>query len=111
MEDLKQINKTLKDHEHRLAILESKKKIVGKKESWYKPGSTVDKIVNLISEGFFDGPKSLKEIISELKKKDFHLKPSGLTLPLRKVVRSGLLKRTKQLPGGAISSKWLYIKA
>ncbi len=111
MKDPKEINKILKDHERRLVILESKKKIVDKKESWYKPGSTVDKIVKLISEGFFNKPKNLTEIISELETKDYHLKASDLTLPLRKVVRKGLLKKTKQLPSGTVSKKWLYIKA
>ena len=110
MKDLKEINKILQDHEHRLTMLENKKKIVDKKGSWYKSGSTVDKLVKLISEGFFNNPKNLKQIIAKLEEKDFHLKASDLTLPLRKVVRKGLLRKTKQLPGGTVSKKWLYIK-
>ena len=110
MEDLKQINKILRDHESRLAILENKKKVVDKKGAWYRPGSTIDKLVKLISEGFFNKPKSLKEIISKLQERDFHLNPSDLTLPLRKVVRKGLLRKTKEFYGGAVSKKWLYVK-
>jgi len=110
MKNLKTINKILQDHERRLAMLENKKKIVDKKGSWYKSGSTVDKIIKLISEGFFNKPKSLKEIISKLEEKDFHFEASDLTLPLRKVVRKGLLKKTKQLPGGTVSKRWLYLK-
>ncbi len=109
MKDLKEINKILQNHEHRIAMLENKK-IVDKSESWYKVGSTVDKLVKLVSEGFFNHPKSLKEIISKLKEKDFHFKASDLTLPLRKVVRKGLLEKTKQLPGSTMSKKWLYKK-
>ncbi len=110
MKDLKEINKILQDHEHRLVRLENKKKILDKEVSWYKPGSTIDKLVKLISEGFFNRPKSIKEIISGLKERDFHLSASDLTLPLRKVVRKGLLKKTKQLSDGAVSKKWLYKK-
>ena len=110
MKDLKEINKILHDHERRLIELENKKKTVDKKASWYKPGSTIDKLVKLISEGFFNSPKSIKEIISGLKERDFRLNASDLTLPLRRVVRKGLLKKTKQLPGGAVSKKWLYKK-
>jgi len=111
MKDIKNLFKILQNHERRLAILEGSGKIVEKKNSWYKPGSTIDKIIKLISEGFFKDLKSIKEIISELKEKDFHLKASDLTLPLRKIVREGLLKKTKQLPSGKISKKWLYKKA
>ncbi len=111
MEDLKQINKVLQDYERRLSILEKKKKIVDKKESWYKSGGTVDKIVKLISQSFFDKkPKNLTEIISELKTKDYHLKASDLTLPLRRIVRKGLLRKTKKMADGTISKKWLYVK-
>lgn len=111
MKDLKEINRVLQDHESRLAILESKKKILDKQASWYKPGSTIDKVVKLITEGFFNKPKSLKEIIYKLKEGDFHLEPSDLTLPLRKIVRKGLLRKTKQLFNSAMSKKWLYEKA
>lgn len=110
MEDLKQINKILQDHERRLSILEKKEKIVAKKGSWYKPGGTVDKLIKLISEGFFDKPKNLTEIISELETKDYHLKASDLTLPLRRVVRKGLLGKTKKMANGVVSKRWLYVK-
>lgn len=110
MKGINEINKILKDHEHRLSVLEGKKTTLKGRELWYKSGSTVDKLVKLISESFFKTPKSLKEVITKLKEKDFHLKPSDLTLPLRKVVRKGLLRKTKQLPTGIMSKKWLYIK-
>ena len=112
MKNQKEINKILQDHEQRISALENKgisKKVLGT-ESWYKPGSTIGKIVALIKEGFFKDPKGLKEIISRLKEKDYHLKASDLTLPLRKMVRKGLLRKTKQLPGGVVSKKWLYVK-
>lgn len=79
-------------------------------DSWYKKGSTIDKIINLANEGFFDKNKTIGEIIDELKVKDYHLKQSDLTLPLRKIVRKGILKRTKDLPDGTKSKQWTYIK-
>ena len=110
MEYLKEINKILQNHERRLCILEKKEKIIDKKGLWYKPGSTIDKLIKLISEGFFDKPKNLTEIISELETKDYHLKASDLTLPLRRVVRKGLLRKTKKIANGIVSKRWLYVK-
>lgn len=88
-----------------------KKKIQTKNVSkWYKEGSTIEKIVQLIENGFFTNSKSIAEIIDELKSKDYHFKSSDLTLPLRNIVRKGLLKRTKDLPSDNKSKKWLYIQ-
>jgi hypothetical protein len=110
----RKIIKILQDHEKRISALEvknaSKITLKAKMKNWYRPGSTIEKIVILIEEGLFNKPKSLKEIISKLKTKDYHLKASDLTLPLRKIVRKGLLKKTKEMPDGIISKKWLYVK-
>ena len=108
-----EIKKILNDHEKRILALEKKgtPKIALKTKNWYRSGSTIDKIMILIEEGFFDKPKNLKEIISKFKTKDYHLKASDLTLPLRKIVRKGLLSKAKTLPDGNISKIWLYVKA
>lgn len=112
MKSLKEINNILQDHERRLAILEGKKRVdnTKKEQFWYEPGSTIEKIANLISENFFNEPRTIGDITSELKTKDFHLKASDLTLPLRKVVRKGLLRKTKKCADGTLSKKWLYAK-
>jgi len=104
--------KILQDHEKRITTLEGKKqvKIEGKSKRWYKPGSTIEKIVLLIEEGFFNVPRAMKEIMSELKTKDYHLKASDLTLPLRKIVHKGLLKKTKRKADGSPSKVWLFVK-
>lgn len=111
-EVIKRIERLLKDHEKRISVLEKKKvsKTTSKTKTWYRPGSTIEKIVTLIEEGFFNKPKSLSAIISKLKTKDYHLKASDLTLPLRKIVREGLLRKTKEMPDGTVSKKWLYVK-
>ena len=107
--ELEKVSKILEDHEDRINALERKNK--GKSESktnadWYKPGSTIDKLMGLFKEGFFKEGKSISEIILELKSKDYHLKSPDLTLPLRKIVRKKILRKNDKL-----SSKWLYVEA
>ncbi|HEX7320329.1 MAG TPA: hypothetical protein VF399_08230 [bacterium] len=110
--EMSKIIKILKNHEKRITALEGKKavKVISKTNTWYKHGSTIEKIKSLIDEGFFNAPQTISEIISELKTKDYHLKASDLTLPLRKIVRKGLLKKIKRNVNGSPSKKWLYIK-
>ena len=112
MENQRKIIKTLKNHEKRISALENKcvVRVAPKLKNWYKPGSTIEKIIILIREKFFNKPRNLTEIISELKTKDYHLKASDLTLPLRRIVRKGLLGKTKKMPNSTISKKWLYVK-
>lgn len=112
-ENLRKIYQILKDHERRLAALEGKKITKGKTGAvvWYKSGSTIEKIIMLLEEGYFNEPKSISEIISELEKKDYHFESSDLTLPIRKIVRKGLLKKTRERSDGTLSKNWLYVKA
>lgn len=110
--DIKKVNKILQNHEERISALEKKKGTIGRssEKNWYRQGSTVEKVILLIKEGFFNRPKSIKDIVDRLIEKDFHLQASDLTLPLRKIVRKGLLRRTKQLPIGVTAKKWYYVK-
>jgi hypothetical protein len=111
--DLNKIIRLLQDHENRIAKLENKNTVraTPPTKEWYQPESTIGKIILLIEEGFFKAPRTISEIIAELKTKDYHLKTSGLTLPLRKIVRKKILKRTKTNADGSLSKKWLYVKA
>ena len=113
MRNLGKIIKILQDHEKRISALEKNgtSKTMLKTKNGYKPGSTIEKIIILIEEGVFNKPKNLNEIISKFETKDYHLKASDITLPLRKVVRKGLLRKTKEMPDGNISKRWLYVKA
>ncbi len=109
--DLSEILKTIKDHERRIRMLEGKKeKKQTPNKAWYRSGSTTEKIVILTKEGFFKKPRSINEMISKLKTKDYHLKASDLTLPLRNVVRKNLLERTKNRVDGSSSKAWLYVE-
>lgn len=77
----------------------------------YKKGSVSDRIMKLINGGFFANNKTINDIIKELKSSDYHYKPADLTNPLRRIVRKGLLKKTKTLLNGTESKKWTFIKA
>ncbi|HVC58024.1 MAG TPA: hypothetical protein VND15_00940 [Candidatus Acidoferrales bacterium] len=102
------------ENEKRISILESMlssaKKITANTypntegKMWYKPGSTVGKLVGLINEGFFDTHKTLNEVTAQFATKDYHFRLSDLTLPTRQLVRHGMLRREK------IKEKWAYIK-
>ena len=35
--------------------------------NWYSPGTTVEKIVNLVQDGFFDKNRTISDIVEELK--------------------------------------------
>ncbi len=86
------------------------KNILSSDKTWYKQGSTIDKIIRLIDEGFFRTPRSIREIIQKLAEKDYHFKAPDLTLPLRNIVRKDLLKKVKDLPDGTKSKVWRYVK-
>ncbi|MBI2657144.1 hypothetical protein HYX08_00445 [Candidatus Woesearchaeota archaeon] len=75
-----------------------------------KKQGTVEKILSLGTYEFFKEPKTIKEIIEKLAEKDFHFRASDLTLPLRKIVRSGKLKKTKDFANGQKSKIWMYVK-
>ena len=109
--EIKEIMKMLESHNRRILALEGKNPKLKKTKdtTWYKPDSTIAKIVGLIQQGFFKQPKNMTEIIMKLKTKDYHLKSSDLTLPLRKIVRKGLLEKTKEVSGGKMSKIWVYI--
>ncbi len=111
---LKNILLKLDDHEKRIAKLEASYFSNNKKTKstiWYKQGSTIHKIMLLYKAGFFSKPKSIMDIIQKLKSQDLHLKAPDLTLPLRKIVRKGILMKTRKLPDGTTSKKWLYKKS
>jgi hypothetical protein len=110
-----EIRKRFEENERRLEGLETKlygtakspvKEATSTKaesKAWYKPEGTVAKLVGLRSEKFFDEPKTLNDVATKFKAKDYHFKLSDLTLPIRQLVRHGLLRREKK--GG----KWAYV--
>ncbi len=102
----------LRDHEKRIASLERKSAplIRQEEETWYRQDSTIAKLMALRQRGFFDTPRSLRAIITEFDMRDLRFKPSDLTLPLRKIVRKGFLRKTRHAADGQPSKSWLFVR-
>lgn len=96
--------------------LKKNSKVVGKQigktrqKGTIRSGSTNEKVIKLIEENFFNINRTITEIVNELKTKDYHFKSADLTMPLRTLVRSGRLKKTKELPDNKKSKYWTYVK-
>jgi hypothetical protein len=79
--ELNRCLRVLEDHEKRITALEGKPVNAKTKiKAWYKSERTTEKVLFLAKEGFFNKSRPMSELISELKTKDYHLKPSDLTL-------------------------------
>lgn len=76
-----------------------------------RPGTTAEKIINLLEEGFFDKNRTISDIVNQLKSKDYHYKSTDLTMPLRQIVRKHVLKKTKELSDRKTSKQWTYVKS
>jgi len=100
------IGKILKDHERRLKKLEEKftSGKISEAQSKQKPDSVFDYLMELKTEGFFDKPKFLKDIVYELARRGYHYKSTSLTNPILRVLRQKKLGRVGK-PG-----KWQYVK-
>jgi len=66
--------------------------------------SISDLVLSLKEEGFFDTPRSLKEIQNKLASKTYHYPITSLTDPIKRLVRSGKLGRIKK------EGSWHYAK-
>lgn len=74
---------------------ESTKQKTGKIKKSEGPKLWLEK---LIEESFFKTPKNVKEILTELKERDHHLKNSDMPPYLRIFMREKRLRRQKQIP-------------
>jgi len=54
-------------------------------------------------DNFFDGPKTLSDIVTRFKQESRNVKSTGLTLPLQRLVRSRTLGRVLK------DGKWHYV--
>jgi len=77
----------------------------------FRPGTTAEKIINLFNEGFFEKNRTISDIVNELKSRDYHYKSTDLTLPLRRIVRKQILKKTKELSDEKKSKQWTYVES
>lgn len=69
-----------------------------------KPTTVSGLIEELKKEGFFDVPRSLKDIKNELGRSNYHYAVTSLTNPLQRLVRQRALGRMLQ------NGMWAYVK-
>lgn len=102
-EDIKKISKKLGEHEKRIGNLE--KIIKGRKKKVLTERKTIlDHLTYLKSEGFFDEPRVIREIVNILAQEGYHYPPESLTYPLQRAVQQRILGRTK------VGKLWGYCK-
>ena len=102
-EETIEIKKKLEEHEKRIASLENLIKAKGKRVVT-KRKSITDHLIHLKFEGFFDQPKTVKEIIEKLAQEGYHYPDRSLADPLRRAIRQGILGRMKR------DKLWAYCK-
>ena len=103
MDDIKKISKRVENHEKRIQRLEELAKVKRGRIS-SKKKSVLDHVIDLKSEGFFDNPQTLSDIVHRLAEKSYHYPQTSLTEPLQRAVRQGVLGRLKR------DGKWAYCK-
>lgn len=103
-DELTEIKRKLVDHEKRIKKLEGPDKVIKKKKTTKKKESILDRLSRLKSQGFFNQPKFVNEIVEKLATEGYHYPPQSLTWSLQKAVRDGLLGRIKK------EKKWAYCK-
>jgi hypothetical protein len=106
MDELSNIKKILKDHEKRIAKLESGgKKIIGKSSKHSEKRKTIPELlVELKQSSFFNQPKFVSEIVEKLAELGYHYSGDSLTYALLEAVRTKSLGRIKK------ENKWGYVK-
>ena len=98
-----EIQRKLKEHEKRIETLENLVKGT-EKRSATETKSIFDHLTHMKSEGYFDQPKTLREIVERLAREGYHYPQQSLTEPLQRAVRQRVLGRMKQ------DGKWAYCK-
>lgn len=106
-----QSSKKIKKLESRISKLEKKVTELEKMPTQPKSTKTKKKSVSVASlleefkdEGFFDKPRSLKDIKNELANNNYHYSVTSLTNPLQRLVRQRIIGRLLQ------NGKWAYVK-
>lgn len=102
--EIAEIKNILKEYETRIESLEKLFAGAKRKKITTEKKSILDHFVDLKSSGFFDSPKTLKEIVDRLAQESFHYSQQSLTEPLQRAVRQKILGRLKR------DGKWGYCK-
>ena len=110
MDDSKKILKLLEEQNKKIGNLI---KLLGQTDIKHEPHKKIQvksskSITGLITrfaeEGFFDTPKTLKEISEELARQSYHYRSSSLTNPLQRLLRKRSIGRI------IVNGKWAYVK-
>lgn len=102
-EEITKIKKKLEEHEKRIEDLEKSFKS-GRKKLVTKRKFIRDHLTYLKSEGFFDEPRIVKQIVEKLAEEGYHYPPESLTASLQRTIKKGVLGRIKK------NGKWAYCK-
>jgi len=98
-----EIKKKLEEHDKRIEKVE--RFVSGKRNRAAKVRKSIlDHLVEFKSDGFFNDPRFLKEIVEKLAQEGYHYRVQSLTEPLQRAVRRGVLGRIKK------EGKWAYCK-
>lgn len=93
--EIMEIKNLLEQHEKRIESLENL--IKGKsRRAVASRKSIIDHVTHLKAEGFFNEPKTVKEIVEKLAHEGYHYPQQSLTEPLQRAVRQGILGRIKK---------------
>jgi len=112
MSDLQKILKILQKLDARIETVEKKlesskpdstSKSKSKKVS-RKPKSLTSLIIELKDSGYFDKPKTVREITEKLQQQGWHYPHASLTHPLQRLLRKRAIGRI------AVKGKWAYVK-
>jgi len=112
MDDSQKILKILRKIDERIERIEKKLKtskpstisLPETKKVSKKPESLTGLIINLKNSGYFDKPKTVKEITGKLEQQGWHYPHASLTHPLQRLLRKRAIGRV------AVKGKWAYVK-
>lgn len=111
MDDLKKIVRLLENLNEKIEKIDKKlegdkTKSLPKKEKQLekKPTTLTGLIIQFKKDGFFDKPKTLKEITQKLQEQGWHYPKTSLSRPLQRLLRKREIGRV------AIKGKWAYVR-
>jgi hypothetical protein len=103
--ELEELRKLVKDHERRIARLESSQSDtkLAMRENSKRRKSITDLLIELKDDGFFKEPQFATQIVDRLAQDANHYEPDSLNWPLQNAVKKRILGRKK------IDDKWAYV--
>ena len=104
MNEIDKIKKILNKHDKRIGKLENLSSTSFKRKKKKEKKSITDLLIEVSSEGFFDKPKTRKEIVEKFGELGSIYDGGSLNYPLLQAIKSRILGRVK------VKGKWGYVK-